>query len=281
MNILPMIPQNKEIEKLQEYKEAFEEQKLELTKSIRYAQNIQKAIFPPEDHFKNIFKHSFILFKPKELVSGDFYWVRQMNNKIIVAAGDCTGHGVPGAFMSILGITFLNEITNYEPLMPSNKILNNLRERIMKTLNQTGEESEQKDGMDLALFVYDKNEQTLDFSGANNTMYHYREQRLSEIKGDRMPIGVSGVTEESFQRQTINIKKGDQVYIFTDGFVDQFGGENSGKFKYKRLRKILSEIQSYDFPKQHNIMEQTFYDWKGDNEQVDDVLVIGIGFHDL
>jgi len=276
-----MISQKKEIEKLQEYKRAFEEQKLELTKSIRYAQNIQKAIFPPEDQFESIFKQSFVLFKPKEIVSGDFYWIRQINDKIVVAAGDCTGHGVPGAFMSILGIIFLNEITNYEPFMPSHKILNSLRERIMKTLNQTGKESEQKDGMDIALFVYDKNEQTLDFSGANNTMYHYREQKLSEIKGDRMPIGVNGVTEESFQRQTINIQNGDQIYIFTDGFVDQFGGENSEKFKYKRFRKIISEIQPYNFSKQHNILEQTFYDWKGKNEQVDDVLIIGVGFHDI
>lgn len=276
-----MISQNKEIETLQQYKEAFEEQKLQLKKSIRYAQNIQKAIFPPVNQFKNIFKHSFVFFKPKELVSGDFYWIRQLNDKIIVTAGDCTGHGVPGAFMSILGIIFLNEITNHEPLMSSNKILNSLRERIMQTLNQTGEESEQKDGMDLALFVYDKNEKTLDFSGANNSMYHYREQKLSVIKGNRMPIGVSGITEESFQRQTINIQKGDQIYLFTDGFTDQFGGENSEKFKYKRFRKILSEIQPYDFSKQHNILEQTFHNWKGNNEQVDDVLLIGIGFHDI
>jgi serine phosphatase RsbU (regulator of sigma subunit) len=276
-----MIGQKKEIEKLHEYKEAFERQKTELTKSIRYAQNIQKAIFPPEDQFKTILQHSFIFFKPKDLVSGDFYWIRQVNNKIIVAAGDCTGHGVPGAFMSILGIIFLNEITNYEPLMPSYKILNSLRERIMKTLNQTGKEAEQKDGMDLSLFVYNKDSHTLEFSGANNSMYHYRNGQLSIVKGNRMPIGVCGITEESFKRQTINLQKGDQVYIFTDGFVDQFGGENSEKLKYKRFRKLLSDIQSYNFDKQQQFLKQAFYDWKGNNEQVDDVLVIGIGFNDI
>jgi serine phosphatase RsbU (regulator of sigma subunit) len=275
-----MITKKEEIEKLQEYKEAFERQKTELTKSIRYAQNIQKAIFPPEDQFKSILNDSFIFFRPKDLVSGDFYWIRQVSNKIIIVAGDCTGHGVPGAFMSILGIIFLNEITNYEPLMPSYKILNGLRERIMKTLNQTGKESEQKDGMDISLLVYDKDEHTLEFSGANNTLFLFRNQQLSEIKGDRMPIGVSGIMEESFQRKIIDIQKGDRVYIFTDGFVDQFGGTNSEKFKYKRFRKILYDIQPHDFSKQQQILKQTFNDWKGNNEQVDDVLVIGIGFRE-
>ncbi len=276
-----MNPKKEEIEQLQQYKEAFERQKTELTKSIRYAQNIQKAISPTEEEFKNVLKNSFIFFRPKDIVSGDFYWIRQVNNKIIVVAGDCTGHGVPGAFMSILGIIFLNEITNYEPLMPSYKILNSLRERVMKTLNQTGKESEQKDGMDISLLIYDKDEHTLEFSGANNTLYLFRNHQLSEIKGNRMPIGVRGIMEESFQRKIIDIQKGDRVYIFTDGFVDQFGGMDSEKFKYKRFRKVLSDIQPYDFSTQQQTLKKTFLDWKGNNEQVDDVLVIGIGFREL
>ena len=274
-----MVSTKKEIQNLEQYKTAFEQQKTELTKSIRYAQNIQKAIFPQYGQFRNIFPDSFIFFKPRDIVSGDFYWVRQIRKKIIVAAGDCTGHGVPGAFMSILGIIFLNEITNHEPLMPANRILNSLRERIMKTLNQTGKDSEQKDGMDISLLVYDRQYNTLNYSGANTTLYHFREKNLSEIKGDRMPIGINGVVEESFQKKTIDIKKGDQIYVFTDGFVDQFGGENSEKFKYKRFRKLFRDIQPYDFKKQEEILDKTFTNWKGDNEQVDDVLIIGIGFH--
>jgi len=259
-------------------REVIERQKKELTRSIRYAQNIQNAIFPSHDEIKRLFPESFILFLPRDIVSGDFYWLRKISHHIILAAGDCTGHGVPGAFMSMLGITFLNEITSYDPLLPPNRILNMLRERVMKTLNQTGKDTDQKDGMDLTMITYDQKENILQFAGANNPIFHIHQGELNEIKGDRMPIGVYGEFETSFTNHHISISPGDRIYMFTDGYVDQFGGPEFKKFKFNRFRNLITDLQDKDFEKQKSIMNETLKKWRGKFEQIDDILIMGVGF---
>jgi serine phosphatase RsbU (regulator of sigma subunit) len=253
-------------------------QRDQLIESLEYAKNIQKAIFPSYQKVNFLFPESFVFFLPKDIVSGDFYWIRKIDENIIFTVGDCTGHGVPGAFMSILGIIFLNEITNHEPLLPPNQILNALRERIMKTLNQTGKKNEQKDGMDLTLCIFNEKTRTLEFAGANNPLYHVRNDTIYSLKGDKMPIGISGYYEESFSVQKIEIKKGDRVYLFTDGFADQFGGEKDEKFKIRRFRKLLMDIQDKELNQQKQVLKDTHNKWKKDKEQVDDILVMGVGF---
>jgi serine phosphatase RsbU (regulator of sigma subunit) len=253
-------------------------QKKELKESLEYAKNIQKAILPPVSNLDQLFSDNFILFLPRDIVSGDFYWFRKIDEFIVFTVADCTGHGVPGAFMSILGITFLNEITNHYPLLPANRILNALRERIMKTLNQTGKDREQKDGMDLSLCIYDEPKGTLQYAGANNPLYLLRESNIQQIKGDKMPIGVSGVVEESFKNHEIQIEKGDRIYMFTDGYADQFGGEQDQKFKIKRFRELLIDTEDLGLKQQKESLKKTIMDWKGERDQIDDILVMGIGF---
>jgi serine phosphatase RsbU (regulator of sigma subunit) len=262
----------------QEFIDNLTRQKKELTDSLQYARNIQKTILPSYEKVSYLFPENFVLFLPRDIVSGDFYWVQKIDNNIIFTVGDCTGHGVPGAFMSILGIIFLNEITNHTPLLPANQILNALRERIMKTLNQTGKDREQKDGMDLALCIYNEKDKTLQYSGANNSLYHFHNNELNQVKPDRMPIGVSGFYEESFTNNILQINKNDRVYLFTDGYADQFGGDHDEKYKIKRFRQLLSNIQQYSMPVQKKKLEEAHKNWKGENEQIDDILILGIGF---
>jgi serine phosphatase RsbU (regulator of sigma subunit) len=259
-------------------KKLVERQQKALNESLEYAQYIQRVLFPDKDQMNRMFPDNFIFFSPRDMVSGDFYWLRQVREKIVLAVGDCTGHGVPGAFMSILGITFLNEITNRDPLPKANRILNSMRERIMKTLNQTGDKKELKDGMDLALFVYNQKTKELQFSGAKNPLYHFHNGTLNELRGDRMPIGVYALFESSFTNHTIKIEPGDRVYLFTDGFVDQLGGSGFKKFKFKNFRKLLTDIQPHVLSEQKSILDHKFTEWKGNFEQVDDVLVIGVNF---
>ena len=259
-------------------REVIEKQKKQLTRSIRYAQNIQSAIFPAQQDIERLFPESFTLFLPRDIVSGDFYWIKQVGSKILLAVGDCTGHGVPRAFMSMLGITFLNEITNYDPYLPPNRILNMIRERVMKTLNQTGKPTDQKDGMDLTLITYEQKEQILQFSGANNPLFHFHKGKLNEVKGDRMPIGIYGDFEAPFTKHQLKIDHGDRIYLFTDGYVDQFGGPEFKKFKFNRFRKLLYDIQDEDFERQKSILHETLKVWRGKFEQIDDILIMGLGF---
>ena len=259
-------------------KKLVERQQKALNESLEYAQYIQRVLFPDKDQMNRMFPENFVYFSPRDMVSGDFYWLRQVREKIVLAVGDCTGHGVPGAFMSILGITFLNEITNRDPLPKANRILNSMRERIMKTLNQTGDKKELKDGMDIALFVYNQKTKELQFSGAKNPLYHFHNGTLNELRGDRMPIGIYALFESSFTNHTVQIEPGDRVYLFTDGFVDQLGGSEFKKFKFKNFRKLLTDIQPHDLSEQKSVLDHKFTEWKGNFEQVDDVLVIGVSF---
>lgn len=247
----------------------------EIADSIRYASYIQAALLPDADYFKRLFPDSFILNLPRDIVSGDFYWVSKIQNRIAITAADCTGHGVPGAFMSIMGINFLNQITSY-CIPASNKILNQLREYVMKALHQEGMIGEQKDGIDMALCVIDLDNNIIEFSGANNHMYYFKGEELKIIKGDKMPIGVSGIEEESFRKHSISFGDIDSLYLFTDGYADQFGGKDYKKLKMKGFRQILQEIHRYKMGKQVEMLIHSFEDWRGDNQQIDDILIVGI-----
>jgi len=243
--------------------------------SILYAKRIQSAVLPPNRFIQHLLSDHFIFYKPRDIVSGDFYWIKQVDEKIFIAAADCTGHGVPGALMSMLGITFLNEIINKDPNIHANEILNELRIHIISSLRQTGSSGESRDGMDVALCIVDHKNKTLEFAGANNPLYLIRNGELTHEKGCKMPIGIHRRAKESFVNHYINIKEDDLFYIFSDGYVDQFGGEYGRKFLSANFKQLLLEIADKPLLEQRQIIEKTFDDWKGERKQLDDILVIG------
>ncbi|HBS85399.1 MAG TPA: hypothetical protein DEA97_02510 [Bacteroidales bacterium] len=251
------------------------EQKQEITDSIHYAFRIQSAVIPDIAILNHVVSDSFILHMPRDIVSGDFYWIGEQDNKIIILAADCTGHGVPGAFMSMLGIAFLNEIVSKENITSPAEILNELRNKIVKALKQQGKSGEQKDGMDISVITIDPTHNHLQFSGANNPLYLIRNNDLVEIKGDKMPVAIHDKME-SFVNHEMAINKGDNIYIFTDGFADQFGGPQGKKFKYKPFKELLVKNTHLPLTGQQALLKETFVNWKGSLDQVDDVLVIGI-----
>lgn len=257
-------------------KEEIEEQKEEITDSIRYAQRIQKAISPSPERAKEILPEHFVLWRPRDIVSGDYWWMTEKNGQVAIVAADCTGHGVPGAFMSMLGISFLNEIVNKMDEMIASEILNQLRASVKTTLKQTGKEGEQKDGMDLALVILDIDNMKIQYAGAYNPLYLYRNGELIETKADKNPIGIFIKELDSFTNHEIEIQKGDTFYTFSDGFPDQFGGEKGGKFKTKRFKQLLADIQPLPMKDQREMLDQTIDQWRGDIHQVDDIIVVGI-----
>jgi serine phosphatase RsbU (regulator of sigma subunit) len=262
----------------------------EITASINYAQYIQSSILPKAEQLELSLGDHFILHKPVEIVSGDFYWTAEKDHKTIIVAADCTGHGVPGAFMSMLGITLLNEIVNKESVCYPADILNHLRKEVTDSLKQKGDRWEQKDGMDISLCTIDRKKMKLQFAGAINPLYVIRENcpeniglvhdestdrvRLIEIKGDPMPIGIVD-DMDSFSCHEIDICKGDRFYLFSDGFPDQFGGPDHKKFSYKRFREHLIKTKSDSMADQKLKLETVFNEWIGSNSQTDDILVIG------
>ncbi len=262
---------------IQNQKEQIEKQNKEIKYSFDYAKRIQSTVLPPVDVFETLFAEHFIYFKPRDIVSGDFYWISQKDNKIVITASDCTGHGVPGSLMSMLGITMLHEIVNEKDIMQSDLILNELRINIARTLKQEGKPGEQKDGMDMALLIYDRTTGKLEFSGANNPMYVIRNGKMLEYKGNNMPVAYyDNMTD--FSRHTIQLRKGDRVYLFTDGFPDQFGGPEGKKFKYKPFKELLLEVHNRPMEEQRKILSMVFDEWKGNLDQIDDVLVMGLRF---
>lgn len=250
--------------------------KKDFSDSIRYASYIQSALLTDLNDFKSSFPDSFVFYKPRDIVSGDFYWMQRRGNRIAVVAADCTGHGVPGAFMSIMGINFLNQVMA-QNIPEAHKAMNRLREYVMKALHQNGSENEQKDGMDMSLCIFDLDTKYLEFCGANSSVIYIQQGQLKIIKGNRMPIGVSPVEEESFTSHKIPFNQIDNLYLFTDGYPDQFGGYNYKKLKFKGFKKILQNAANLDFPEQMNYLESEFRLWKRHFDQIDDVLVIGIG----
>jgi len=251
------------------------QQKKEIEDSILYAQRIQKSLLPATSLLTELLPEHFIFFKPRDIVSGDFYWANFIHDKLIITAADCTGHGVPGAFMSMLGIAFLNEIANKQEHMDANLILDQLRNEIIQALGQKGAEGESKDGMDMALIIVDQENNTIQFAGANNSLYLIRNKELTETKGDKMPVAIHE-TMRPFTRHTVPLEEGDSVYIFSDGYADQFGGPKGKKFLYKKFKNLLSDISDKSMAEQNLILEQTMADWQGNEDQIDDMVIIGI-----
>ena len=243
--------------------------------SIHYAKRIQDSILPNDESFYQVMKEAFVLFKPKDIVSGDFYWVSNKNGLMIYATCDCTGHGVPGGFMTMLGSSFLNEIVHEKGITQPDLVLNLLRDRIIDSLKQTGAEGENKDGMDMVICVLDKNNFTLTYAAANNGFYILREGNLIEQKPDKQPIGYYS-DHKPFTGQTIKVHKGDLIYTFTDGYADQFGGPKGKKFKYKQLEEILIAIHQLPIDEQRDILDEKITSWIGEFEQLDDICLLGL-----
>lgn len=250
----------------------------DITDSIRYAKRIQDAVLPNPDFIDNILQEYFIFWKPRDIVSGDFYWMTQKEKYLIITASDCTGHGVPGAFMSMLGVTFLNEIVNKAEIIQASEILESLRQNVIKSLKQTGKEGEAQDGMDMALCVINMETKELQYSGAYNPLVIIRNDEMIQFRADRMPIGIYTLKKKArFTNHTTQLQAGDILYMFSDGFPDQFGGENGGKFLSKNFKRLLLRIHNEPLNKQQEILEQTLAEWMGtEYEQLDDILVLGI-----
>lgn len=243
--------------------------------SLRYAGMIQHALMPNPDVLRGYLKDFFILFLPRDIVSGDFYYAFCNRKKMCIAAGDCTGHGVPGALMSILGISFLNEIMQSGFDMNANRVLNLMREKVMKALNQTGNGVETKDSIDIGLCIIDCLTGKLQYSGANRPLIMVRNGELTEFKADKMTIGVAPLRENSFTMFSLDTLAGDTFYLFSDGFSDQFGERTDKKFKHKQFRRTIESVQGLDMAKQKEQLESAFNEWKGSTQQIDDVLIFG------
>ena len=252
-----------------------EQKNKEVYDSIRYAKRIQQAILQDQNEMNKNFPEHFLFFKPKDIVSGDFYWMREKRNYIYLAVADCTGHGVPGAFMSMLGISFLNEINAKEQLFSPAEILDQLREKVIHDLHQTSREEDTKDGMDISLLRLNMQTNELQWAGANNSIYLVHEGKLREIKGDKQPIGHYAIASP-FTNHSYSAEKGTYLYMFTDGFPDQFGGPKGKKFMYRRLEESILAHAALSTEDQKNTLQKIFEDWKLDYEQVDDICVIGL-----
>ncbi len=257
-------------------KELVEVKNKEITDSINYAKRIQQSILTSDNYFKKHTTDFFILFKPKDIVSGDFYWALNHEEKFMVMTADCTGHGVPGAMMSMMGINFLNELVNEKGISNPAEILNQLRTDIIKALNPEGSIIETKDGMDCCLCCYDFNKMKLTYSNANNNFYIIRGKELIVSKSNKMPVGAGHSADQSFEQFEMDIQKGDLVITLTDGYADQFGGQKGKKFKYKQLEDLLFSNAYLPLKDIKIKLNESIEFWKGDLEQVDDICIIGI-----
>lgn len=278
-------------------KEVIELKNKDITDSITYARRIQEAILPKMENLDRYFAESMVLFMPKDIVSGDFYWFSERSGKVFFTASDCTGHGVPGAFMSMIGTAFLNESVNEKGLETPAEILDEVRKGVIVSLKQTGEEGQQKDGMDMALCAYSRKTNILEFAGANNSMYLIRKEgvevqdmqgntvepnrsengfSLFEFKANKMPVGYHSAGQIPFDLVQVKVEKNDIVYMFSDGYPDQFGGPKGKKFKYLALKRVMLEIATKTLPEQHEYLSKTILDWMGEeHEQIDDICVVG------
>ncbi len=273
------------------------QQNQSITESIEYASSIQAAMLPSHRTLQNYLSDYFIMYKPKDIVSGDFYWASRVGDQLVFTAADCTGHGVPGAMMSMLGVAFLEEVTHGDQPLKASQLLDELRAHIIHSLNQSQQERI-KDGMDMSLCVLDLNTNRLQFAGANNSLYLLRrtgslpsaaspfkendkntfEVKGAELKADKMPVGISFFEEKQrpFNNYDIQLKHGDTIYLFSDGYPDQFGGPYNKKFKYPRFRKTLLDLCPHPADEQKQQLEKIFENWRGDFEQLDDIIVMGV-----
>ena len=253
-----------------------------ISDSLQYAQKIQQALLPQKATMNLLFEDYFIFYNPLSAVSGDFYWSGEMVDKTILAVADCTGHGVPGAMMSMLGNSYLNETLRKPYILHASQVLNEMRDMVVSALHQQGVPGESKDGMEMSLVIFDKQTNVLEFSGAHLSIYIARYHdgepyEIIELKGDRMPIGYYRKMND-FTDHTIKINSGDIVYLFTDGYIDQFGGEKGQRFKSRSFKELIAKNVNKPMAEQHEILQSTFFNWKQDQEQIDDVLVVGVQF---
>lgn len=263
---LKITKQNLEIKNLQ-----IEEQQKEIIDSINYAKRIQYTLLAHDEFLKENLKEHFVLFKPKDIVSGDFYWAVKKGHKFYLAVCDSTGHGVPGAFMSLLNISFLNEAINERNIEKPNEIFEHVRQKLIENVSKEG----QQDGFDGVLLCMDSITSEITYAAANNAVLLMSANSITELPFDRMPVGI-GQRQEHFQLYNLNYKKGEMIYVYTDGFADQFGGERGKKFKYKQLNELLYSIKESSPHIQKEKLSEVFENWRGNLEQVDDVCIIGI-----
>lgn len=283
---------------IEQQKKELEQKNKDITDSINYAKLIQEAMLPDQENIKLLLPDSFILYKPKDIVSGDFYWLNfnESKDKFYFSVADSTGHGVPGAFMSLVGNSLFNSAVNTQEFITPDVVLKRVRDGIIKNLNQKGE-SNQKDGMDAALISYDKNEMILRFSGAFNPLYILRKGnepfyklngeilepcecstndiKLYDVSGCKQPLAIHNKLNEEFKLHEFQMKHGDEIYMFSDGYVDQFGGEKNKKFRHKQFKDMLLLNFGKDCTIQEQQIEEVFNNWKGQIEQIDDVCVFG------
>jgi serine phosphatase RsbU (regulator of sigma subunit) len=265
---------------LKTHRDLLVHQKNEIIESINYARRIQSAMLPPESYFSEHLHEHFILYKPRDIVSGDFYWIKQVKQYVVLVVADCTGHGVPGAFMSMLGMSNLNEIVHRREITQANQVLNELRTQIKYSLRQDGKRDESKDGIDMAICVLDVKSMEMQYAGANIPLYVISKVKgrpeLREIKPDLMPLGYYQSKDISFVNHDIQLDKGDAFYMFSDGYADQKGGKNNKKFMSKNLKSLLLKIYEQPMHDQNEILDTTLSGWMGDHSQVDDILVFGV-----
>lgn len=272
-----VVRQKDEIEKQSEQIAELYEQ---VKDSILYAKRIQEAILPSREEINQSLKEAMVLFRPKDIVSGDFYWFSEKHDRIIIAAADCTGHGVPGALMSMIGSSLLNEIVNEKGLTQPSEILYALKHGVVKALNKHPSADQTKDGMDMGLCSIPKKGNKIEFAGANNPLWLVRDGEIIDYKADRQPIGIYGDNMEiPYTNHEVEIQAGDSVYMFSDGYADQFGGPSGKKFKYSQFKKLLLQINGENMEAQREILNTRIEEWMGDQEeQIDDILVVGIRF---
>ncbi len=247
----------------------------DLMNSIEYAQFIQRNIFTSQELLSKNFKEHMLMFHPRDNVSGDFYWWAKIRNRIVVTIADCTGHGVPGALMSMLGISFLREIVVKEHLLDPGKILNKLRQEVINALSQKMELGKQKDGMDLALINIDLEKKQLQYAGARNPLIIIRNNQIIELKADKAPVSIY-IKMRSFTTHNVELQENDQIYLFTDGYPDQFGGPKGQKFKRKPFKELLLSLTDKSMQEQLSALKDHFYNWKKNHEQIDDITVLGL-----
>jgi serine phosphatase RsbU (regulator of sigma subunit) len=246
-----------------------------ITDSLVYAQRIQEALLPSEEYFRSHFTDSFIFFKPKDIVSGDFFWIGEKGDKVFVVAADCTGHGVPGALMSMIGLEIIEKTINEDNIEVPSQILDVLNKELEKTFSREKNIGTIiRDGMDIGLCVIDKEKKKLVYSGAFFPLYLIRDDSIIEIKGDKIIIGMNP-ERIPYKDNEIDLKEDDILYIFSDGYVDQFGGTENKKFMYRRFRYLLLTIHHFPVNDQKAILDENIKTWTGRNEQVDDIMVIG------
>jgi len=269
-------------EQLQAKNIIIEEKNKDITDSIQYAKRIQRVLMAPDAYLAKHVPDHFVLYKPKDIVSGDFYWATHADNKFYLCTADCTGHGVPGAFMSLLSISILNDVVVKKKIMRPDLILNQAREDIIKMLNPDGSKEEGKDGMDAVLCAFDFNNMKLQCAASNNPIWIIRKKEaeetgtLIEIKPDKFPVGMYMSEIKPFTNQEVTLEKGDTIYTFSDGFVDQLGGADGKKFKTNKFRQLMLSVYNQSMEDQKRTLDSTIEQWKGNLEQIDDILIVGV-----